>query len=87
MDLQFINNQYVVIILAIFIAIYAHKARVKLSPSVKKLFSSDIFRVLFLSSMLIYKFEKAPQVAVIVSIIFLLTMHYLNQDEIIENFH
>ena len=86
MDLNFINNQYVVIALAMFVAFYAEKARVELPPTIKKLFSSDIFRVLFLSSMLVYKFNKAPQVSVVVSIVFLLTMHYLNQDRIIESF-
>lgn len=84
--LSFLNNEYVFVILASLVALYGANARVKLPEFIRNLFENAIFRVVFLSLLLVYNFNKKPQIAVIVSLVFLLTMQYLSQMEIQENF-
>jgi hypothetical protein len=81
-----LNNNYAVAIFALFITVYASLERVSLPPYVRNLFKNDVFRVVFLSLLLIYNFEKSPHVALFVALIFVLTLHYLNQQESRENF-
>lgn len=81
-----LNNKYTVLALSTFVALYASKSRVYLPPTIKQLFQSDIFRVLFLSLLLIHRFDQVPHVAIFVSLVFLLTMHHLNKNEMVENF-
>jgi hypothetical protein len=72
--------------LAMAVALYAGMAKVEVSDPIKKLFNNNIFRVVFLSLLLIYKFDKAPSVAITVALVFLITMNNLNQQELRENF-
>lgn len=81
-----LNNQYTVLALSTFVALYAAKSRVTLPQSLRQMFQSDVFRVLFLSLLLIHRFDQVPHVAICVSLVFLLTMHHLNKNEMIENF-
>jgi len=72
---------------AILLALYSRKlARIELPTYIRDLFNNDIFRVLFLSLVLIRGFNTVPHVALIVSLIFIITFHYVNQQEIRENF-
>lgn len=84
--LSLLNNEYVFVVVVSLLALYGANAKVTLPDYIRKLFQNSIFRVVFLSTLLVYNFKKSPQVAVIVSLAFLLTMHYLNQMEIEENF-
>jgi hypothetical protein len=84
--LSVINNQYFSIILGTLIALYGANARVELPSFIKDLFKNNIFRVVFLSTMLIYKIDSSPNVAFIIALVFVLTMHYINESEIKENF-
>lgn len=86
LNLSVLNNEYVFLVVVSLLALYGANARVELPDFVRNLFENCIFRVVFLSLLLIYKFDKAPQVATIVAIVFVLTMHHMNQMEARENF-
>ena len=81
-----LNNDYVFVALSTFAALYCSQSRVELPGFVRNLFENSIFRVVFLSLLLIYRFEKTPYVAIIVALVFVVTMQHLNNLEIKENF-
>lgn len=78
------SNEYLLLAAALFVAIYASRNRMQLPDWLMGLFKNDIFRVLFLSLLLMINFKKSPHVAVIVAIVFLITMKYINDHEINE---
>lgn len=85
--IDLLNNKYVVAFMAIFLASYGTRLGGQNMPDwLRKLFENNIFRVVFLSLLLIYNFNKSPHVAVIIGMVFVLTMFYLNQKEVEENF-
>ena len=82
-----LNNEYVSLGVAMFIVLYGLSlARMELPPYIKNLFSNTIFRIVFLSFLLIHNFKKAPHVAIGVALIFVLTLEQLNVNEVKENF-
>lgn len=81
-----INNDVVVIILAIIVASYASMIRIELPEYIKTLFKNNIFRIVFLSLLLIYSFNASPHIALAVALVFVLTLYFLNYEEIKENF-
>lgn len=85
-ETSFMNNEVLVIIMSFVVALYASLVRVDLPEYIKKLFRNDIFRIIFLSLLLIYSFDKAPHVAIAVAIVFVITLHFLNYLEAKENF-
>lgn len=84
---DFENNPYVVAITSIIVVVYGLMlAKVGLPDYIRNLFNNTIFRVAFLSLLLIHNFNNAPHVAIIVALIFVLTLDYLSQQEMKENF-
>jgi hypothetical protein len=81
-----LNNEYFLIGMAICVTIYASRSQVELPTFMKKLFKNDIFRVMFLSTLLMANFKKAPHVAVAIALIFIVTMNGISNDEIHEQF-
>jgi hypothetical protein len=81
-----LNNEYVVGVLMIFTGIYVAQYRPTLPTWVAKLFKNDIFRVVYLSLLLMIPLEKAPHVSIMVALVFVLTLNYLNKQEMQENF-
>lgn len=81
-----LNQEYISIILALLIALYGSRARIELPDFIKDLFHNSIFRVVFLSSLLVYKVDSNPQVAFTVAFVFVLTMYYLDKQQQQENF-
>jgi len=82
-----LDNEYTTIAVALFLFLYGYTlARIKLPGYIKNLFKNNIFRVLYLSLLLILTFKKAPSVAITVALVFVITMYYLNIDEIEERF-
>lgn len=79
------DKDYVYIGLCLFVALYASKAQIKLPRSVRQLFSSSIFRVVFLALLAIY-LNRQPHVALIVAIVFVLTLTHIGNEEMRENF-
>jgi hypothetical protein len=72
-----LNNQYVIAILTIFVFSYAALLRPPLPNSVQKLFSNNIFSIIFLFLILIVSVDTAPHVALLVSLAFFFTMRYV----------
>ena len=72
MGLSFLNNDIVLVITALLSGLYISKIRVELPAPIVELFKNNIFRIVFLSLLLIFTFEKTPHVAVTVSFIFVL---------------
>lgn len=80
-------NNYVIAFGALFIVLYVLTlSQVGLPLYIETLFKNTIFRVLFLSLLLIFNFNKTPHVAVIVAMIFVLTIQYLSTKEMNETF-
>ena len=87
LDLSILDNDYVAAGLALFLGVYAIiAARVELPGYLKNLFNNNIFRIVFLSLLLTQNLNKVPHVAITVALLFVLTLHYLNEQEIKENF-
>lgn len=86
-DLAFLDNDNVAVVLAILIGLYGlNLGRIELPDYIKNLFKNNIFRVVFLSLLLIYNFDRAPHVALVIALVFVITMNQLNQQEAQENF-
>lgn len=86
-NLNFLNNQYVVVLTALFLGLYGYTlSRVELPDYIRNLFNNAIFRVVFLSLMLVYNFNSAPHVAIAIALIFVLTMQKISEQETKENF-
>lgn len=83
---SFLNNEYFLAVATILLVAYGTMANVKLPDFITDLFKNDIFRVVFLSLLCIYRFNSAPHVALIIALTFVLTMYYLNLQERRENF-
>ena len=81
-----LDNQYMVIVTMFLTMCYISMSRVQLPTFIRDLFKNDIFRVLFLSLLLTHSFKQRPSVSIVVVVIFLYTMHLINQEEIRENF-
>lgn len=60
--------------------------RVELPEYIKTLFRNNIFRIVFLSLLLIYSFNATPYVALAIALVFVLTLYFLNHEETKENF-
>jgi Cu/Ag efflux pump CusA len=80
------SSPVIIIIFSLFIILYGlNLAKIKLPNYIKKLFDNTIFKIVFLSLLLAYNFKAAPHVAVIVALTFVLTLDYMNQQEMREN--
>jgi len=82
-----LNNDFVTVLLALFIPLYAlNLGKMELPCYIRNLFNNTIFRIVFLSLLLVYRFENAPHVALSVALVFVLTLDYLGNRETKENF-
>jgi hypothetical protein len=57
----------------------------KLPCSVKNLFDNIIFKMVFLSLIMVYTFEKSPHGALIIALVFVMTLEYLSKEKMYEN--
>ena len=81
-----IDNNYVTAILLILLTVYAYKIRTGVPSYVKTLFRNNIFRVAILSLLLVHTFKSSPHVAIIIALFFVVTMHYIGEEDNRENF-
>jgi hypothetical protein len=82
-----IDNDYFAVGLAFLVALYGlSMGRIGIPSYIRNLFSNTIFRIVFLSLLLIHNFHRTPHVAFAVAIIFVLTLDYLSRTEARENF-
>ena len=74
---EVLNNEYVAITLAIMLTSYGALTRIALPAPLVDLFKNSVFRVLFLSVLLIFKANASPHVALTVALIFIFSMQYI----------
>ncbi|QKF93943.1 hypothetical protein QKU48_gp0485 [Fadolivirus algeromassiliense] len=82
-----LDNEFIAVVVALFIGLYAlNLGKMKLPTYIKNLFNNTLFRIVFLSLMLVYRFDNSPHVALTVALVFVLTLDYLSTEQIKENF-
>ena len=75
------SNKYSVSTISLFLAIYAALVRPTLPSYVRKLFMNPVFRLVVIAY-IIYRTNENPQVAVMIALAFLVTMHLVNRQEV-----
>ena len=78
---EYANNEYLASALLIFVIVYASKAQVELPDWLSALFKNDIFKILYLSLLLMIPFDKAPHVSIIVAVLFVVILNTINRTE------
>jgi hypothetical protein len=79
-------NNLVIAVLVIFFILYnIDLVKMRLPVYIKNLFNNPIFRIVFLSALLVFQFDKTPCIALIISLIFVMTLDYLNYEKVKEN--
>lgn len=86
MTLDIINNPIVSGVLTIFLIVYMSRLNLPLPIYIRNLFKNEIFRVLFLSLLIVFRFNESPSVAITIAIIFVVTLQMINNQEVRENF-
>lgn len=82
-----LDNEFIAVVVALFVVLYAlNLGKMKLPDYIKNLFNNTLFRIVFLSLLLVYRFDNAPHVALTVALVFVLTLDYLNTEQVKENF-
>lgn len=81
------NNTFIAVVVALFVYLYGLRmSRLPLPDYIRTLFTNNIFRVVFLSLLVFYGLRKSPTVSIAIALVFVVTMHYLNEQEMKENF-
>lgn len=83
---KFLDNQYVAAIIGCLVVVYASQGQINLPKPVRNIFKNDIFRIIFLSLLVLIGTKSPPHVALAIAIIFVLTLHFINRQETFENF-
>lgn len=78
---EILNNEYVLAMLVLFVALYAELTRIKLPKWFSDLFKNDVFRVLFIALIAIIPVKQSPHVAIIIAIVFVMTLHFVFENE------
>lgn len=79
------NNNFFSSIITIILLGYASLVRKNVPLFIVKLFDNPIFRILILS-LIIYKGNKDPKLAIFIAIAFTVTMNLISKQKIFENF-
>jgi len=80
------DNQIISILIVLFLFLYGYNlGKMKLPTYIRKLFDNTIFKIVFLSLLLVFNFKNTPHIALVISIIFVLTLDALNNQETKEN--
>ncbi len=82
---NFFSGKVTTAVTSMFLVLYAGMASPELPSVIKKMFNNSIFRILILS-LIVYKGNKDPQLAIIIAISFTITMNYLRDNELKEEF-
>jgi len=80
------DNQIISISIILFLFLYGYNlGKMKIPSYIRKLFDNTIFKIVFLSLLLIFNFKNTPHIALVIAIIFVLTLDALNNQEAKEN--
>jgi len=84
---ELLDNDWVAGLLWLFIVLYGLAlGKMELPSYIRNLFNNTLFKIVFLSLLLVYNFKKAPHVALTVALVFVMTLDYLNVEKTKENF-
>ena len=81
-----INQDFIAGILTILVILYASHTQIKLPIFIINLFNNSIFRVIILSLIALIAGHAKPHVALVVSILFVLTLQYVSKNNFEESF-
>ena len=79
------SNKYGSSIITLFLVIYGGLAAPTLPKFMVKLFENPVFKILILS-LIVYTGNKDPKLAIIVAIVFTVTLNTINDQKFLENF-
>lgn len=82
---KILNSNIFIACMVILVTIYLTKIQHKVPPYIHNLFRNEIFRIVFLSLLLIYGFKSSPHIALIMAFIFVITIHFIGEQEQYEN--
>tara|TARA_B100001287_G_C22258885_1_gene334003 strand:- start:24 stop:524 length:501 start_codon:yes stop_codon:yes gene_type:complete len=79
------ENKYLSTALSMFLVFYSSRAAPKLPNFMVKLFENSIFRILVLS-LIVYKGNRDPQFAIMIAVVFTITMNMVSKQKLFEGF-
>jgi len=83
MDIEKSFGKYLPLILGLFIVVYTYF--LKMPKFIKHLFNNSIFRIIFLSFLFIYRYDKTPGIAITLALFFILIIYFINKEDLNEN--
>ncbi len=78
---NFLENKYIIAFVGILVILYASKGQVNLPKPIYNLFKNDIFRVIYLSLLVLVATKAPPHVAFIVALVYVLTLYFIDKQE------
>ena len=85
MNIELLEDGSVITGLYLITALYAGLLRNNIPMPIYELFKNNLFRLVFLSLLLIVRFDKNPHVAILIVFVFIYTIYMINQTEVNEN--
>ena len=79
------GNQYISTIITIFLALYAALLGPELPSGLRKLFNNTIFRIIILF-LIVYRANKDPRLAIMIAVVFVLTLDFMTRMDAKEAF-
>jgi hypothetical protein len=79
-----LNNDYVFVIIAILVFSFGQRVAPNPPDQLINLFSKDYIRVLFLSLLLVFRFENRPTIAIIIALFFVYILQHIYVKEVAE---
>lgn len=74
---EYIKNEYTMGALFLFVTLYITQCQIKLPQIIESLFENDVFKIIYLTLLLMIPFKTAPHVAVTMAIIFIIVLKAL----------
>ncbi len=80
------NDALVVVVLLTAVLYILFLDNIQVQQYIKKMFDNVLFRILFLSLLLVYIFNKSPCIVIFIALIYVLSYDYIKRNEVKENF-
>ena len=78
---ELVENEYFLGMLALVAMLYSGLSKPVLPKWISQLFKNDIFRVVFIALIAMIPAKQSPHVAIIIAIIFIMTLNFVFQEE------
>ena len=80
------NNTLIIIVSLIAVLYILFLDNIQMQLYIKKIFDNTLFRILFLSLLLVYIFNKSSCVIIFIALIYVLSYECIKRNEVNENF-